>query len=352
VFAWELFRWMNPADGEAPWQSWAALPIVTKQSCRAPGDLSAFANPPTDADCATQPARPPDFNPLVDINGNPVELEARVDPLTQERLAGAEDELQAFCAGDTQSNSWSDALSSTTPSPMRIKIAWKQVVAQDCKLGRRFLMKQTMRIGCEAGQQGMVAMHIALKTFCGGFAWTWASFSHRDNLASSNPMFEPCGDDDPWCNRCPASPTEPTHLRRLHAIPPRIAALNTINALRSGPDQYLLLGVQRRFETWAPAPTLARPDVFASEIIEWDRQNTSCIGCHGKALVLSPPGSDDQATTCCSHLEAKDCQGPQLYLRCSTDPPVSGGPALTADYFMGLTAWYQTFNMTSRISHD
>jgi hypothetical protein len=53
-------------------------------------------------------------------------------------------------------------------------------------------------------------------------------------------------------------------------------------------ERYELLGVQRlpRIAT-SHTMTKPSPEVLANEIIEWDRQTMSCIGCHSRARVAT-----------------------------------------------------------------
>lgn len=352
-FAWDLFRWLNPDNDQVRWKDWSSRKVISRAGCEPERNLAQFITPPVSADCSKPESAVPSSNPLWDIHGNLVEIEARVDPRTKRQYCGgknafaavAEQEEKAYCSG-IKGNTWSSFTGGELePGLIHIKIAWKTLVDEDCELGRRFILKGTMQFGCQAGQAGMVAMHVAIKGLSGGHNWTWATFSHRDNLAPEHPMFAPCKVGELDCNVCSAA-GKATRISQVTPIPKWIDTLNKAHDARYPLyKDYRLLGIQRQVNAWPEEGHRGAitPEVLANEIIEWDRQQTNCIGCHSKATVQSPAGPDKAAWSCCVDGKGDGCKGSARFVRCALESP-PGDPIFIADYFWGLKDWYGDFN--------
>ncbi|WP_437968685.1 hypothetical protein WMF04_05055 [Sorangium sp. So ce260] len=279
---------------------------------------------------------PPRDNPVWDQNGNPVKLEARMNERSYTQFVtefGVNDvlrQLAAQCAADEcrdESSTSCRGLSGQIvtwgryPDPddcgtradgneplVHVKLAWKKL--GPCDEPGRFILH-------EDGAHGLVAMHVAAKTAMTKASWFWATFEHVDNLEPAEPWRKPLF-RDPSCqdcvpNKCPLPvPGAPrrTQIERLAPIPAGVAALNgEVRALfkQRGHvlQHYQLIGTEGREgmdqvkcsldgePTHVPLD-VSRPAPLANAIIEWDRQDVSCLACHARAkgVVFKSPSTD------------------------------------------------------------
>jgi hypothetical protein len=264
---------------------------------------------------------PPKDNPVWDQNGNLVEQDTRLNPMSfngsvcivnmyqlpnQDPLYGGCAEFG--CAGGTDGGFCKSRLfwgrlskcggSGPTNSPAaNVKLAWKKLAGDDDP--SRFILRD------EQKDYGLVAMHIATKNFTTRGSWLWATFEHIDNLEPPDPSRKPLF-RDPTCkdcidNKCPP-PGQPrrTQIKRVMPIPDDVAKLNQeVQGIFAGQAlaNYQLIGVQRGNLPADEVDTCARsgkttggypldhvePKQLTNAIIEWDRQDVSCMGCHGRA---------------------------------------------------------------------
>jgi hypothetical protein len=196
--------------------------------------------------------------------------------------------------------------------PTNLKFAWRTIAsADDCKYG--FITKTGS--ACREGELGLVAINLALKVNTQTDYWLWATFSHENNVEGNaqrglKPLFY-----DPSCadcpvNVCPVGAVKKTQIKRESPISPEVRAtkqrLVKQGIVAGDFARYDLIGVQRLpgmiVGSALPRP---RPDSLANEILEWDRQDGGCIGCHSRARVAAPGNydckqNDYKSTYCCS----------------------------------------------------
>jgi hypothetical protein len=236
---------------------------------------------------------PPLTNPLWDQNGNRVEFEV-VLVYSDPKVKTAQRQMTDMCTNLTRLTRWGSLAKQGKQGPVHLKLAWRDIVSEEeCKYG--FIIEGGG--ACTPGAKGLVAIHIVTKLQTQGDFWLWGTFSHVSNVEEQNglpPLFRDPACSDCEDNKCPKliDGKRRTQIARIKDIPGEVRATK-----RAGIDageisgvyqNYDLLGVQRlpgiaKSET-IPDP---RPATLANEIIEWDRQNSSCIGCHSWARVAS-----------------------------------------------------------------
>lgn len=342
---WNLFRqlmtppygWRETATRRTP-EALPETPLSPEDAADAedctdqPSDqLERFAQPPwyqkdwqaqLAATAETPP--PPSSEPLWDQHGRLVTFEVAVlnRPEFVTGFSTATKQVQDMCLTTSRSTRWG-TLYMNPPrklaAAMQLKFAWRWIESdQEC---RDYDFITWTGAPCAAGEYGLVAMHIAIKTNTQGDYWLWGTFSHESNVdehAGRAPLFR-----DPLCadceaNRCPPkrNGVRKTQVSRVSA--PSEAVRQTKQSgeaagkIRGAIARYDLVGVQR-----APAITGAgdalpapRPELMANEIIEWDRQDSGCINCHAHARVAAVL---DMEKVCASACAAGTCT------TCSTD---------------------------------
>jgi hypothetical protein len=336
---WSMFVELN-ADS-ARWRGQDAFifggdgpPAASNAECVMPSasELEVFQEPPwqgedwLDAGLPSAPtAHPPDSPPLWDQRGNPVQFE--VAALHQAGFgpsdAGAgletvQGQLADMCLGDlyVRSTNWG------SPPTLHLKLAWRRIHDDQECLDYGFITRSGN--ACAAGELGLVAMHIAAKTFSQGDFWLWGTFSHVNNVEgvegdggqASPPLFRDpsCAADDCPDNTCPrvGGTKRRTQVARVRPIPDVVARTKQdgvrLGRISAEFARYDLLGIQRVLQARDPNAALLPPvpESLANEIIEWDRQDSSCIGCHARARVASVPGADLDAAKDCRRCDAGD----------------------------------------------
>jgi hypothetical protein len=305
-FAWDAFVYphtshaKNETGGKFYWSAWKQITYPNLPSvctnCRG---------------CPTQP--------LWDANGNRIEIETRVSKQTTNSIVGNPPspgaEIDASCEERTRILSWGQH-NVYKEGPYHFKFAWKTLTQSDCDNGHEFILrKNSSELGCVVGDQGAVAVHIATKTQTTTFDWLWATFSHSNNIEGDQPFFARCTNDEE-CNVCPTRGGDGkyrTKLRREVEIAPEVERFNekytsmlSKHSEIAALAQYQLIGIQ--YATLDHKRTRT-PEVLSNEVLEWDRQETDCIGCHRQATVLVyVPGLHDEVNhhpNTCSKDECK-----------------------------------------------
>lgn len=333
-FAWRLFISMNiPREGQKQpeWLSWSApFGLTTEPNSAAP--VGAAATSPQANPCPAkstldkfltvawrQAAKvrgfPPSGHPIwyrspagldqvqFQVLTNPESYNTHqslvTDACTQALRAASRHKLELI-------NSWWQHDHDDITGPVHVKAAWIRVPESDC--GTEFIC------GAREGDlmQGLVALHVIAKTNHSERFWTWATFEHvrAVNADGALPaLFSGEGTAD--TNPCSNPPDGPTKIARVPlnypGAPDYRRLVNDINQAASATlareaianaalgvlGRYRLVGVQRpRTEQDKVVPW---PPKLSNVIIEWDRQDSSCIGCHSRALSwrICEPGEAD-----------------------------------------------------------
>lgn len=349
---------------------WLKQDIVDCGECVDPDEsvIAAFMEPAWLEAGDQKDEHPPAMNPIWDQNGNCVKFESYLSP---EALA----HIQLFdlntpigqhanmCrVSATRSVRWGTPVDT---GAVQIKFAWREIVGGDCK-EHEFIMKEGGP--CKVGGLGLVAMHIVSKMDTAGESWVWATFSHVNNVDGDKPFFR-----DPDCkdcvdNRCPTGEPRKTQIARIHQIPNEVTATKATGIRLGWIDgvykQYDLVGVERLQQYYESSPRYPAPSpgVLANEIIEWDRQESSCIGCHSRARIAT---FDDHEDTCerlcqglkCPHFDRRrdgdyvcnatgnDCARVHRRVRCSTGTSCYGVSSRT-QYLADFSWRYDFWNST------
>lgn len=303
------------------WQQWESLPVPIAERCVPPEDIEQFAI----IDEPVHTAAPHPSNPIWDQNGNPVRFDVRINPNASSHIADKDQwslttrigqVVRSSCKGSSSNLAWRfhDDRGNSYPGPVHLKFAWRKIVADaECQ---QYGFITASGADCGVGEEGLVALHIATKVKSGGDMWLWATFSHENNTleqaGAPPPLFR-----DPACttcvdNQCPDCTNGPcrTQIRRM--LEPARALTEPLPHAASF-SRYELIGVQRIPNAYGIHDCdLAKPlpEKVSNEILEWDRQDSSCLGCHAHARVnvLAPAGKYDKekcaALNACRSIDA------------------------------------------------
>jgi hypothetical protein len=200
---------------------------------------------------------------------------------------------------------------------VRFKFAWREVVS-DAECSDYHFVTRSGR-PCAKGEQGLVAAHVVAKTNSQGDYWLWGTFSHARNVDGKGaiaPLFRDTTCTSCQDNVCPEAVrgVRKTQVARLTPIAPEVARTKA-RGLAGGhiPTRladYDLIGSQRLPGIASPHDEplpLPRPGTLSNEIIEWDRQQSSCIGCHSRARVVSAAHVADFCKGG-AHFDAQPCK--------------------------------------------
>jgi hypothetical protein len=196
-----------------------------------------------------------------------------------------------------------DYPSASRRPPTAVKLVYARLPAaerQACEVGPcRFVLDP------ENPAFGLVAMHLTANLNSASGLWVWATFEHVDALA------EFFGEDPQrpgHANEC-AAPGGHTRIERgpsneaaLAASQPLNEKFQTMLATMAGLEalaNYQLIGVQHPQESCdegcdndrcrGSSALTIRPALLSSAVLEWDRQESSCVGCHSYATIWAPP---------------------------------------------------------------
>lgn len=277
----------------------------------------------------------PKTMPVWDQNGNLVHFEVVIlNRLEYHDLADRQGQAAHVCEGLTRSAEWGTLYQSkqhNLQAAAQLKLAWRTITS-DAECEAYDFATQSGK-PCAKGEFGLVAMHIVVKSSTQGDYWLWGTFSHESNVDVHDglaPLFR-----DPTCGACQANtcPPEIAGVRRTQiqrVTPLSLDVIRTKQAgkaagvIRGSMARYDLVGVQRLPAIIVPNAglTLPRPALLANELLEWDRQTSSCIGCHSHARVAAV---DDFEHFCKSCNETASCQ------YCTTDAGLPGACDVDAD---------------------
>jgi hypothetical protein len=268
-----------------------------------PDELKVFQTPSWRVSLGQESHKaPPPTNPLWDQNGNRVDTEVVLlyRDSDQEEVKTTQQQMTHMCTPLTRLTKWGSLAGQRKQGPVHLKLAWRDIVSEEeCQYG--FIIKGGG--DCTRGAKGLVAIHIVTKLQTQGDFWLWGTFSHVSNVEEQNglpPLFRDPACSDCKDNKCPklVGGKRRTQIARIEAIPDQVRATKragiAAGKITGVYQRYDLLGVQR-LPGIAKSSTIPdpRPVSLANEIIEWDRQDSSCIGCHSWARVAS---FDVQAT--------------------------------------------------------
>ena len=355
-FVWDTFIWINQGTR---WKGWPSMRVSVAATCQPRNveqaeDLASWTDLlPGDTPPGSAPPLP---NPIWDQNGNPVRFEVRYySPAQQFRdrwpalLRSVKSQVNNSCRGHLISSWGFHPFKDEQGLPeqgqhisLRLKLAWKQLSPEEQRRSHLFIVDDP-----EAPERGVVAMHVAIKSESTSLWWTWATFSHVSNVTRRHelgPLFF-----DPQCPECPANQCPRcdngcrTQVQRLHGIAPRVQEINREyqRKLSGSPLRYYeLVGVQRMPQAVEQIPRdrepmkTPRPELLASEIIEWDRQDdSSCIGCHveSKSWAYDSESDCDDCGVC---LQAYTGELGALLCKCSEDKARSARISLIKQPFV------------------
>jgi hypothetical protein len=297
------------------WQQWQSLPVTIAERCVPPEDIEQFSV----MDQPVQAAAPHPSNPIWDQNGNPVRFDVRVNPNASSHIADKDQwslttrigqVVRSTCKGSSSNLAWRfhDDSGNSSSGPVHLKFAWRKIASDaECQ---QYGFITASGADCGVGEEGLVALHIATKVKSAGDMWLWATFSHENNTldkaGAPPPLFR--DRDCTTCvdNQCPDCTNGPcrTQIRRM--LEPTRAFPGPLPHATSF-SRYELIGVQRVPNAYGIDGCDLRkplPEKLSNEILEWDRQDSSCLGCHAHARVnvLAPAGKYDKEK--CASLNA------------------------------------------------
>ncbi len=321
-FVWRQFELLTKNTRMPAWSSWRQLDTDVLMGCTNPDSrqLQPFMVPvwmqtPDQRPSASHVQIPQEDNPIWDQNGNKVLYEVRVNSAASNHLKNSQqdllgdigDQVKATCLSKVHNQTWS-FYTGSKPGPIHLKLAWKRLAGSDKR--KRFIIHP------ENHNYGLVAVHMTFKLNTTADFWLWTSFSHVDNVDGPAPLFNnpKCNEQDCPVNVCPAEVdgVRRTQIKRTKPLSDELIAFNKKywNGLGKSSvlRNYQLLGVQRPFRAYEPQDRgQARPVIFSSEIIEWDRQETSCIGCHARSVVWSGVSEQVDGAKMCQWLTDSQC---------------------------------------------
>lgn len=360
VFAWQTFVAINHPDNEScPGTHWNQWWDPQHENCSGETRLDDLDYVEVDTECSNEvdhgrfrelswfasniaktSDRPPRHSPIKIANG-PVSFTVRLNRVSQlhicgRRLLGAAQQLKAAVDDRLGNPSWGTNHREYDPKPyagpIHLKFAWVDISNFPEQRQQRYI-----RVKHGDSVLGAVAIHLVAKTRSTGNYWVWSTFEHDDNFEIGDP---PDGTDwhplfrDPNCrtqdcgypNTCARpgfttqiSPVEVDYdgAERYHVI---VAEVNreTRQALREQSaleflSHYSLRGVQRPLAPTNKSGSSAWPPVLSSPIIEWNHQDSSCMGCHSHSTTWLPNDikayKQHCANGCAVKLDAR-CPGP------------------------------------------
>lgn len=343
-FAWRLFIAMNlplPGNEQSDWLSWSSPFAVSAEAESATPVDAAAANPSTRRahSCANQkvpatfltvpwyetgkvqPDRPPRSNPVryrADDGLQNVQFQVLTNPESDKAhqnivTDGCAQALRAASSHKLPVARWWQQDFEDGAGPVHVKAAWVDVAEQDCNT--EFIC--VARTGARA--RGLVALHVVAKNNHSENFWTWATFEHVRAVDADGALSALFSDEDDResenkskPNQCPDEPDSPTRIARVQldypGAPDYRKLLDEINTaaretLRREATEDARLGVLARYRlagvqrprTEPSGNVVPWPPKLSNVVIEWDRQDSSCMGCHSRALSwrLCEPGESD-----------------------------------------------------------
>ena len=319
-FVWNKF--VQVFEDES-WAAWKSHSVAVNQTCQ-DYDQKQFGGlvSPTwikNGDSAHGVGEfpiPPVSNPIWDQNGNPVVFESRYNNKIQYiapelvRFDGTvSSQLNALCTSESYLRLPWGVYGVDSPPPISLKLGWKKIdpATDDAS---KFILNPNDKT------YGLVALHMVFKVNTAADTWLWATFGHVNNLTGDKPFFNDptCGPDDCPANVCPTEKNGvlKTQVVRRAPIAPLVAEFNSLFQSVLGPNSvfsnYQLVGAQQplqRFDENLPA--LPEPYVLSNEIIEWDRQASSCMGCHTYSRVWVLGDKPNQLDELCKYYQEPAC---------------------------------------------
>jgi hypothetical protein len=325
-FAWSVFTALNhPANasnGALAWTQWYQ-PAQSEGGGEYGSDreehvlptkeqLAEFEQPTWKPDAPVPSAvlPPPDNPPYYKRDGSwkSVRIESMVSPAYQSKFY---DRMRAEVKDSGRSRkipieAWAKRFEQL--GPITLKAAWAEFSTNDPRK-EDFICRATAVTG---PVECLLAMHVTLKTFHSENYWTWATFEHHDlqELDLRGCAEGICSVEHQSPESLPKLTREPNDYTDAGAYDASVRAFNSayqadlrLHAKLRRLANYDLIGVQRPVgqtpdtnakalgtdgddDDQSPVAVGVWPPYLSNLVLEWDRQKSSCAGCHSHALLI------------------------------------------------------------------